>query len=236
MKGLARYYRSRVHSKLTQLIMDPFYYPTSNRYEEIYHNCKSENIELLVNFRADFIDAISKDLRDPNSLFHDEVLSYASMLIEADDSRFVEEFTHWWEEYGEYQRKDHAWKWLVNKLWDVDCLKAAEEVALRSKSSELSESANLALLIDKIRHGKLDKEAVMSEAWTLCLLPTVSDVFGMLHIDSDLMNFYGNKAIAKRLKKRQKLIDFLYRLWEEQKYDTAREVPWLLYHLFDKPD
>lgn len=232
LKGLLSLDEVRGSGLFRRIILDGDFTPPEKSREEVLKECRAIAVETLVAERADLIDGLIGDAEAASSVFPEELIPTLEKLtgivfVANEEYRYAE----WWRSARPKCTGDFALPWLVARLWEAQCLAAAQDVSRRTEDRLLIEATTLACILDEKPHATFSSEWLAERAASLCLLPRLAEIFGLLQLDLGLIRSRGPGFAANRVRLRLELADRVRRLWEDYGDSCTIEPPWLLYHL-----
>jgi len=236
LKGMMSMDASPAGTPLRRIVFDPDFVPDRQDREHAYRECVDTDVSALVAERVRFIDALVVDAQAPSCFFSEEAFSCARRLGPGRGFNEAFRLREWWERHRPYCTGENALRWLTHRLWAAQCLCAAEQTAFQSRDSMLADVASLSLLIDRLFEQDLTLQDINEDAWGLCLVPEVAEILGLLHVDSPLFRSWGYGAVANRLRRRRRLVDWIFAFWGKYDDEHAVEEPWLLRFLTTQQD
>jgi tetratricopeptide (TPR) repeat protein len=128
-----------------------------------------------------------------------------------------------------------ALPWLTARLWGLRLWEAAVHVAARADDERLATAANLAHVMAQGPRTRPPNDWVAENAGLLCLLPTIADGAGLLHLDARFVVGQGPGATARRLQERGALIDLWRAVWSDYAAEVQGGAATVLVHLSGCP-
>lgn len=232
LRGLISLDASRSSGLLRRIVFEGDYAPPEKSRDDVLTESRASAVEEIVAERAELIEGLVAVAGAASSIFPEELVPALEKItgivfVSNEEYRYAE----WWQKARPKCTGDFALPWLVARLWEAQCLRAARDVAQRTEDRLLIEAATLACVLDEAPHADPSSDWLAERASSLCLLPRLAEIFGLLQLDLGLIRSRGPAFAANRVRLRLALADRVRRVWEDYGDTCSIEPPWLLFHL-----
>ncbi|MEK6234894.1 MAG: hypothetical protein N2C14_09295, partial [Planctomycetales bacterium] len=217
---------------LHRIIFEPRFSPTQDDRESVLLDCRHADLQELIEKRNQLIDDLVEDAADRQSVFGSEfsvTMEKLTGLTFVSNSEFC--FREWWDRSREKCTGQLTLIWLVIRLWEAQCLQAAEIVAERTGDVMLAETAKLSRMLDEAPDEEFDLDRFVDRARSFCVFPDAADQLEVLQLDSPFASLPGHETVPDQLELRVAMVDLLTQIQSEYAEGDCIEPRWLLFHL-----
>jgi tetratricopeptide (TPR) repeat protein len=197
-----------------------------------------DSLRRLIDERAAMIGSLVESAGNPCSFFHYEADRCLTRITgQSFAFNLPENWAQWWELSRADWSGDIGAVQVVSRMIRLECDVSADALATklagRAEEPMLKELAAQILYLNSMQRATRGRDpiaAAFRQPLRLLLYPKYSDMFGLLHADSHLLENLGMpvKKVTRRLLMRVPLLDYIEFLWARYPAELSSDMPWLV--------